>query len=91
MHALALPTDAASLDEVLAHHARLQPEALALVFEAQVWTYAAFHRRVAVLAEHLQRAHGVAPGDRVVWLGLNHQDLLSCCLPWPALGLCWCL
>ncbi len=76
MHALALPTDAASLDEVLAHHARLQPEALALVFEAQVWTYAAFHRRVAVLAEQLQRAHGVAPGDRVVWLGLNHPDIL---------------
>lgn len=76
MHALALPTQAASLDEVLAHHARLQPEAVALVFESQAWTYAALYRRVAMMAAHLHGVYGVAPGDRVVWLGLNHPDTL---------------
>ena len=86
MHALALPTQAASLDEVLAHYARLQPEAVALVFDAQSWTYAALYRRVAIMAEHLQRAQGIVPGDRVVWLGLNHPVQLALLFALARLG-----
>eukprot|EP01034_Spumella_vulgaris_P007754 gene7754-9878_t len=35
--------------------------------------FAKFWRRVARVTAHLQSTWGVQPGDRVAWLGFNHE------------------
>jgi fatty-acyl-CoA synthase len=39
-------------------------------------SYAALEQRVDGLASRLREQHGIAPGDRVAWLGLNHPAQL---------------
>jgi amino acid adenylation domain-containing protein/non-ribosomal peptide synthase protein (TIGR01720 family) len=50
--------------QCLARHAARRPEAVALVFEEQQFTYRELNRRVEQLAAHLRRS-GVSSGDRV--------------------------
>ena len=37
------------------------------------YDFAKFWRRVARVTAHLQSTWGVQPGDRVAWLGFNHE------------------
>ena len=37
------------------------------------YDFAKFWRRVERVTAHLQSAWGVQPGDRVAWLGFNHE------------------
>jgi fatty-acyl-CoA synthase len=37
------------------------------------YDFAKFWRRVARVTAHLQSSWGVQPGDRVAWLGFNHE------------------
>ncbi len=52
--------------------ARMDPLRPALHFEGETWTYARLSRDVARLAAVLAGPLGVAPGDRVAFLGQNH-------------------
>jgi fatty-acyl-CoA synthase len=65
-----------TLPAVLAHHAAAMPDAVALVFEGRVWTCRALQARSERAAAHLWHGWGVRPGDRVAWLGLNHDAQL---------------
>jgi fatty-acyl-CoA synthase len=60
------------LDDVPAHHASARPEATALRFGEAALSYGDLHRQVLAAAGRLARDVGVAPGDRVAWLGGNH-------------------
>ena len=60
---------------VLTGQARQRPQALALVFGDQSWTYADLQHATDRAVRHL-RACGVRAGDRVAYLGLNHAAQL---------------
>ncbi len=67
--------------DILAVHAALQPEKLAVVDDRADgvltrWTYAELNRRVNRLASHL-RAAGIQPKDRVVWCGQNSPGVVA--------------
>ncbi|MGE4430387.1 MAG: fatty acid--CoA ligase [Sphingobium sp.] len=51
-------------------HARERPDATALVFEGRVSSFALFDRHVSQVANGLI-AMGIAPGDRIAYLGKN--------------------
>ena len=38
-----------------------------------IYDFSKFWRRVARVTAHLQSTWGVQPGDRVAWLGFNHE------------------
>lgn len=65
----------ASLFEVVARARR--PEAPALRFEGETWSYEALHRAARQAAAVAWHAWGVRPGDRVAWLGANHPAQLA--------------
>ena len=54
-----------------------QPEKLAIRFgvpgQTEDFDFAKFWRRVERLTGHLQLTYGLAEGQRVAWLGLNHE------------------
>ena len=58
----------------LSHH---QPEKLAIRFgmpgQTEDFDFAKFWRRVERVTGHLQVTHGLKLGQRVAWLGLNHE------------------
>jgi acyl-CoA synthetase (AMP-forming)/AMP-acid ligase II len=56
--------------------ARIAPDHVALVHGDRSLTYEDLARRIRCLANGLRR-HGVAPGDRVAWLGPNHPAFLE--------------
>ncbi|GIM89116.1 fatty-acyl-CoA synthase [Paractinoplanes toevensis] len=56
--------------------AAISPGRAALIFGDRVTTYAELHSRVGRLASQL-RAAGVAPGDRVAYLGPNHPAFVE--------------
>jgi len=64
-----------SLPDALAAHARAAPERIAVVIADDACTYGELceliERATAMLA-----AQGIAAGDRVAWLGLNHSGQL---------------
>ncbi len=49
---------------------------MALQFEDQLLTYCQLHAQTLALADVL-RSRGIAAGDRVAWLGLNHPGQLA--------------
>ena len=59
------------LGRMIGKRTTLTPTNRALTFEGTTWTYAELLDRVDRFAASL-RAGGVAPGDRVAYLGLNH-------------------
>ncbi len=65
------------LDDLLLHHRRHRPDAVALDFEGRTFTYGKLARRVERASARLWHEWGVRPGDRVAWLGLNHPDQLT--------------
>ena len=65
-----------TLPAVLAHHAAVTPQAVALVFEGRASTFGELQHRSVRAAACLWHEWGVRPGDRVAWLGLNHDAQL---------------
>ncbi|MDR7152570.1 fatty-acyl-CoA synthase [Hydrogenophaga palleronii] len=76
------PLPADSFDSLLKKVAERRPDAPALSWcdpaadpQAPAWTHLSGHQlqqRVGAVAALLKDQHGVQPGDRVAWLGLNH-------------------
>ncbi|MBX7112192.1 MAG: AMP-binding protein [Dehalococcoidia bacterium] len=67
------------------HRARTAPDRVAMVFGDQRWTYAEMAARITRLANVL-RGLGVAPGDRIGWLGPNHPAFLETLFATAKLG-----
>ncbi len=65
--------DFKTLAELTAAHAAATPGKTAVRFEGRSQSYAELHDAVLRCVAAL-RAEGVAAGDRVGWLGLNHPD-----------------
>ena len=72
----------------LSHH---QPEKLAIRFgmpnQTEDFDFAKFWRRVERVTGHLQVTHGLKLGQRVAWLGLNHELHLVTLVACARLGL----
>ena len=72
----------------LSHH---QPEKLAIRFgmpgQTEDFDFAKFWRRVERVTGHLQVTHGLKLGQRVAWLGLNHELQLVTLVACARLGL----
>ena len=64
------------LSDLIDRNAGFTPDRVALRFQRQDVTYAAFATRIAAVARGLQSACGVRHGDRVALLAANHPDYL---------------
>ena len=73
----------------LAMHARFRPDALALVFEEQSFTYAELYRHSLLWAGRL-KTEGVVRGDRVSVLCQNRPELLMLLFACAELGAVLC-
>jgi acyl-CoA synthetase (AMP-forming)/AMP-acid ligase II len=62
-----------TLGDITSVHAASAPDRPAIVFDGEAIDYAGLHDRVLRSVAALASL-GVAPGDRVGWLGLNHAD-----------------
>jgi fatty-acyl-CoA synthase len=71
--------------------AKSQPEKLALQFgmpgQTEDFDFAKLWRRVERVTGHLQSTHGLKVGQRVAWLGLNHELQLVTLVACARLGL----
>jgi long-chain acyl-CoA synthetase len=67
--------DSLSIAGLLAHHARYQPTATAVVFESERLDWRSFAARSSQLAQAMAQA-GVRPGDRVATVLANSLELL---------------
>ncbi len=76
------PTD---FTAILSHWEAQQPDAIAMSFGASNWTWAELARRVRRIAA-AQRAAGLAPGDRIAVLDLNHPSCLELTLACAQVG-----
>ncbi|HEY4957891.1 MAG TPA: AMP-binding protein, partial [Caldimonas sp.] len=70
---------------ILAHWEARQPDAIAITFGGSHWTWAELAHRVRRNAAAL-RAAGLAPGDRVAVLDLNHPSCLELTLACAQVG-----
>lgn len=77
-HSLTRPIDELDLNPAtfLVRNAHFKPNALALIYEDQEFTYGEFTERVKAMATRL-RATGVKDGDRIVYLGMNSASFLT--------------
>ncbi|MDP3672955.1 MAG: AMP-binding protein [Telluria sp.] len=64
------------LADLLAAHAASRPGAVALDFAGSQMRYGELAERSERVAAQLRHGWGVAPGDRVAWLGANHPGQL---------------
>ncbi len=71
--------------------AQIQPKKLAIRFgmpgQTEDFDFAKFWRRVERVTGHLQVTHGLKLGQRVAWLGLNHELQLVTLVACARLGL----
>ena len=71
--------------------AQIQPKKLAIRFgmpgQTEDFDFAKFWRRVERVTGHLQMTHGLKSGQRVAWLGLNHELQLVTLVACARLGL----
>jgi fatty-acyl-CoA synthase len=65
-----------TLNDVLARHTQLRPDAIALRFEGSRLTYGELAGYCEQVAAQLWHAWGVHEGDRLAWLGANHPGQL---------------
>lgn len=63
--------------DVIARHARDNPQAPAIRFHGAIFSYAEMDERSRAAASRLWHEWGVRTGDRVAWLGANHVDQLT--------------
>lgn len=76
-----------TLNEHLTYWATRQGDATAIVFDGRVhFTYEELFQRVRQLSCLLAHEFGVATGDRVSYLGLNHPDIIALVLACEHLG-----
>ena len=73
------------LRDRLDHWAQIRPEATAITFGDQVFTWSQWRQRILLLAGAL-RAAGVRAGDRLAVLDLNHIATIELTLAGSALG-----
>jgi acyl-CoA synthetase (AMP-forming)/AMP-acid ligase II len=73
------------LASLLARHARCRPDATALVFEGERYSYAEFWARVARVG-NLLRALGLGPGDKVATVATNSLELIEVYWAVPTIG-----
>jgi acyl-CoA synthetase (AMP-forming)/AMP-acid ligase II len=78
-------SEPANFTEILAHWEARQPDAIAISFGASNWTWAEVAQRVRRNAA-AQRAAGLAPGDRIAVLDLNHPSCLELTLACAQVG-----
>lgn len=78
-----------TLGDVLREHRRSYPQRTALVCEESRYTFPEMDDRVNQLANAL-RAHGVGPGDRILWLGQNCHRVLEALLAAAKTGAVFC-
>jgi fatty-acyl-CoA synthase len=64
------------LSDLIERNAAFTPDKVAILFEGESLTYAAFHARIERTARALQAVFGVTRGDRVAILSLNRPDYL---------------
>src|SRR6202045_1582583 len=64
------------LSDLIARNADFTPDKVALRFDGRSLTYAAFAVRIVAAARALKSQLGIARGDRVAILNLNHPDYL---------------
>ena len=69
-------SDSADFTAILARWEKQQPDAIAITFAGQDRTWAELAERVRRAAAAL-RAAGLAPGDRIAVLDLNHPRASS--------------
>ena len=65
-----------TIDRWISGHAAAKPDAPAIVFQGETWSYADFAARIEETAAALA-ASGVGAGDRIAWYGLNRPDVFS--------------
>jgi fatty-acyl-CoA synthase len=87
MSAAGSPAVGAAVDlaSLLAARARSSPERPAITFEGETRTFGQTQDRVERLAAVLHNG-GVAAGDRVAYLGLNHPAILEALFATASLG-----
>ncbi len=78
-------TTPADFNAILAHWESTRPDAPAVSFGTSNWTWAELARRVRRNAA-AQRAAGLAPGDRIAVLDLNHPSCLELTLACAQVG-----
>lgn len=75
-----------NLSDWIERWADFQPEKVAIRFEGEDISYAAFAGRVRATAAALRRRFGVGRGDRVAFLGFNSPDMLALLFACARLG-----
>ena len=75
-----------NLSRIVAHWAGMSPDKVAIHYLGEDITYAGLWRRVEAATATLVGAHGVKPGERVAYLGLNHPDFLAMLLALARVG-----
>src|SRR4051812_13428714 len=78
-------SDPADFTAILAHWEKTQPDAVAITFAGANRTWAKLAERVRRAAAGL-RAAGLAPGDRIALLDLNHPSCLELTLACAQVG-----
>ena len=78
-------SDPADFTAILAHWQATQPDAVAITFAGANRTWAELAERVRRAAAGL-RAAGLAPGDRIAVLDLNHPSCLELTLACAQVG-----
>ncbi|MDQ6638195.1 MAG: AMP-binding protein, partial [Pseudomonadota bacterium] len=78
-------SDSADFTAILARWEATRPDAIAITFGGRHWTWAELAQRVRRAAAGL-RAAGLAPGDRIAVLDLNHPSCLELTLACAQVG-----
>lgn len=63
------------MPDILDLHAQAQPDKVAVIQGESTWTYADHNGRANAFARGIQSL-GIAPGDRAVWVGPNHEMIM---------------
>lgn len=73
----------------LTRNARRHPEAVAVVYGAETWTWAAFDARVSALARAMREDLGLSVGDTVLVQSANNNQMLEIMMAVFRAGLVW--
>jgi len=74
------------LSSWIEQHAANSPDRIAIRFEGNEISYRALHARVLGCAHYLHNIHGIGPGDRVAYLGLNTPECVIALFACAKLG-----
>ena len=74
------------LSSWIEQHAANSPDRIAIRFEGSEISYRALHAQVLGCANYLHNIHGIGPGDRVSYLGLNTPECVIALFACAKLG-----